>query len=214
MSLCRTVATCNGGGGWHAQHVGDAWGSHAAEMASVFAAHVRARCASGGPADGRPVASDSSTAAKLFDVSACCHVRACARLARRARVVRACRACSARVCSCARRRAASVGEACEGWASPVRDMPLAQILPGVKLLITSYFCPVGKIFAWRVVSLARPRLAAQSLRRTQPRAASVAACLRCSCHHRAVYRQWAKTHTFVCLYISNNKPCEWLQSNL
>ena len=24
---------------------------------------------------------------------------------------------------------------------------------------------------------------------------------------------WAKTHTFVCLYISNNKPCEWLQSN-
>ena len=32
-------------------------------MASVFAAHVRARCASGGPADGQPVASDSSTAA-------------------------------------------------------------------------------------------------------------------------------------------------------
>ena len=63
MSLCCTVATCNGGGGWHAQHVGDAWGSHAAEMASVFAAHVRARCASGGPADGQPVASDSSTAA-------------------------------------------------------------------------------------------------------------------------------------------------------
>ena len=25
---------------------------------------------------------------------------------------------------------------------------------------------------------------------------------------------WAKTHTFVCLYISNNKPCERLQSNL
>ena len=63
---------------------------------------VRARCVSGQPADGQPVASDSSTAAKLFDVSACCRVRACALLASRARVVRACRACSARVCSCAR----------------------------------------------------------------------------------------------------------------
>ena len=40
------------------------------------------------PADGQPVASDSSTAAKLFDVSACCRVRACAWLARRARMVR------------------------------------------------------------------------------------------------------------------------------
>ena len=35
---------------------------------------VRARCVSGQPADGQPVASDSSTAAKLFDVSACCRV--------------------------------------------------------------------------------------------------------------------------------------------
>ena len=67
-----------------------------------IAERIRARCASGEPADGQPVASDSSTAAKLFDVSACCRVRACALLASRARVVRACRACSARVCSCAR----------------------------------------------------------------------------------------------------------------
>ena len=57
------------------------------------------------PTGSHAVASDSSTAAKLFDVSACCRVRACAWLARRARVVRACRACSARACSCARRRA-------------------------------------------------------------------------------------------------------------
>ena len=53
------------------------------------AERIRARCVSGEPADGQPVASDSSTAAKLFDVSACCCVRACAWLARRARVVRA-----------------------------------------------------------------------------------------------------------------------------
>ena len=62
IKTLRTVATCNGGGGWHAQHVGDTWG-RAAEMASVFVERIRARCASGEPADGQPVASDSSTAA-------------------------------------------------------------------------------------------------------------------------------------------------------
>ena len=41
-------------------------------MASVFVERIRARCASGEPADGQPVASDSSTAAKLL--SACCRV--------------------------------------------------------------------------------------------------------------------------------------------
>ena len=120
----------NVGGGWQAQRVGDAWASRAAEVASASAERVRARCVSGEPADGQPVASDSSTAAKLFDVQACCHVRACARLARRARVVRACRACSARVCSCARRSAASAGAAVarpRQWRSPVRDMPLFRV---------------------------------------------------------------------------------------
>jgi hypothetical protein len=38
----------------------------------VFVERIRARCASGEPADGQPVASDSSTAAKLL--SACCRV--------------------------------------------------------------------------------------------------------------------------------------------
>ena len=65
IKTLRTEATCNGGGGWHAQHVGDTWG-RAAEMASVFVERIRARCASGEPADGQPVASDSSTAAKLL----------------------------------------------------------------------------------------------------------------------------------------------------
>ena len=59
----------------------------------------------------------------LTCASVCCHVRACASLARRTRVVRACRACSARACSCARRRAASAGVAV-ARRSPVRDMPL------------------------------------------------------------------------------------------
>ena len=67
MSL-RTVVTNNVGGGWHAQRVDDACASRATEVASVFAERIRARCASGEPADGQPVASDSSTAAKLFDV--------------------------------------------------------------------------------------------------------------------------------------------------
>ena len=92
----------------------------------MFAKRIRARCASGEPADGQPVPSDSSTAAKLFDVSACCHVRSCAWLARRARVVCACRACSARACSCARRSAASAGVAV-ARRSPVRDMPLCAL---------------------------------------------------------------------------------------
>ena len=124
LAHCHHVSAYGGdnnvGGGWHAQRVDDACASRAAEVASVFAKRIRARCASGEPADGQPKASDSSTAAKLFDVSACCHVRACAWLARRARVVRACRACSARVCSCARRRAASVGVAV---ARPRREKP-------------------------------------------------------------------------------------------
>ena len=38
----------------------------------MFVERIRARCASGEPADGQPVASDSSTAAKLL--SACCRV--------------------------------------------------------------------------------------------------------------------------------------------
>ena len=106
LDHCHHVSAYGGdnnvGGGWHAQRVDDACASRATEVASVFAERIRARCASGEPADGQPVASDSSTAAKLFDVSACCRVRACALLASRARVVRECRACSARVCSCAR----------------------------------------------------------------------------------------------------------------
>ena len=87
-----------------------------------IAERIRARCASGEPADGQPVASDSSTAAKLFDVSACCRVRACASRTRLARVVRACRACSARVCSCAGRSAASAGVAV------ARRIPVRHIL--------------------------------------------------------------------------------------
>ena len=46
--------------------MGDAWGSRAEQAASVFAERVRAGCASGEPADGQPVASDSSTHAKYF----------------------------------------------------------------------------------------------------------------------------------------------------
>ena len=38
----------------------------------MFVERIRDRCASGEPADGQPVASDSSTAAKLL--SACCRV--------------------------------------------------------------------------------------------------------------------------------------------
>ena len=122
LDHCHHVSAYGGdnvGGGWHAQRVDDACASRAAEVASVFAKRIRARCASGEPADGQPVPSDSSTAAKLFDVSACCHVRSCAWLARRARVVCACRACSARACSCARRSAASAGVAV-ARRSPVR----------------------------------------------------------------------------------------------
>ena len=130
LDHCHHVSAYGGdnnvGGGWHAQRVDDACASRAAEVASVFAKRIRARCASGEPADGQPVPSDSSTAAKLFDVSACCHVRSCAWLARRARVVCACRACSARACSCARRSAASAGVAV-ARRSPVRDMPLCAL---------------------------------------------------------------------------------------
>ena len=45
--------------------VGDAWASRAAEVASVSAERIRARCASGEPADGQPVASDLSSRSNL-----------------------------------------------------------------------------------------------------------------------------------------------------
>ena len=46
LSSCLCV-WCNVGDAWQAQRVGDAWASRAAEVASVFAERVRARCASG-----------------------------------------------------------------------------------------------------------------------------------------------------------------------
>ena len=69
----------------------------------------------------------------------------CASLARRARVVRACRACSARACSCARRRAASVGVAVERprRASPVATclfVRLTQSRLSAMRAYTQYFC--------------------------------------------------------------------------
>ena len=188
-------------------------------MASAFALRLRARWLSSGPADSQPVASDTRNHMMLLTCERMllCECM-CASLARLACVQRACRACCARVCSCARRRAASAGEAVEAKPGARHaSSPFHPFYPRVKWL-TSYFCPEGKkaaappIFARRVVLLAPISLPNRCAVRN--RAASVAACLRCSCHHRAVYRQWAKTHTFVCLYISNNKPCEWLQSNL
>ena len=55
----------------NAKRVDGAWASRAAEEASVFAERVRARCASGEPADGQPVASASSITSSFCDVQAC-----------------------------------------------------------------------------------------------------------------------------------------------
>ena len=188
-------------------------------MASAFALRLRARWLSSGPADSQPVASDTRNHMMLLCVCKCmllCECM-CTSLARLACVQRACRACCARVCSCARRRAASVGEACEAKPGARHaSSPFHPFYPRVKWL-TSYFCPEGKKTATAdlrsacVVSLAR--LAAQSLCRTQQ--SGVSRCLPAVQPPPSSRLQtWAKTHTFVCLYISNNKPCEWLQSNL
>lgn len=60
----------NVGDGWHAQRVGAAWASRAAEVASAFPKRVRARCVSSGPASGQPVASGQASD-PAFDVQAC-----------------------------------------------------------------------------------------------------------------------------------------------
>ena len=67
-SLCTRD---NGDGAWHAQRVSDACAARAAEVASAFAARVRARCACSGPSDSQPMASDAKHAILAFDVSAC-----------------------------------------------------------------------------------------------------------------------------------------------
>jgi hypothetical protein len=72
-SLCTRD---NGDGAWHAQRVSDVGAARAAEVASAFAARVRARCACCGPADSQPMASDAKHAILAFDVSACFQVRA------------------------------------------------------------------------------------------------------------------------------------------
>ena len=82
--------------------------------ASVFALRLRARWLSSGLADSQPVASDTRNHMMLLTCERMllCECM-CTLLARLACVQRAYRVCCARVCSCARRRAASVGEACE-----------------------------------------------------------------------------------------------------
>ena len=136
------------------------------------AERIRARCVSGEPADGQPVASDSSTAAKLLT---CKRVlpRESMCTAGEARTRGSCvssvlctRVLVCKAQSSERRRGS--GEAKPGARHA--SSPFHPFYPRVKWL-TSYFCPEGKkpaapsIFAPRVVSLAR--LAAQSLCRTQ-----------------------------------------------
>ena len=59
--------TMNGGGAWHVQRVSDACAARAAEVASAFAARVRAICASSAPADALQMASDASTPSMHFE---------------------------------------------------------------------------------------------------------------------------------------------------
>ena len=177
-------------------------------MASAFALRLRARWLSSGPADSQPVASDTRNHVMLLCVCKCmllCECM-CTSLARLACVQRACRACCARVCSCARRRAASVGEACEAKPGARHaSSPFHPFYPRVKWL-TSYstFVPRVKnppprrssLRVWSLLPVSLPNRCA-----VRNRAASVAACLRCSRHHRAVYRHGQK-RTHSCAYIS------------
>ena len=185
---------------------------------------MRCDCALDGSAAGRPTVSQlpvtrGTTFCFCACASACCCVSACARRCR-ARMRAACvsSVLCTRVLVC-KAQGSECGRGMRGEARCATCLfTLSPFLPaGEMAYILQYFCPEGKkpaapsIFAPRVVSLAR--LAAQSLCRTQQ--SGVSRCLPAVQPPPSSRLQtWAKTHTFVCLYISNNKPCEWLQSNL
>ena len=95
-SLCTRD---NGGGAWHAQRVSDACAARAAEVASAFAARVRARCACSGPADSQPKASDASTPSMHFESTS---VAGRTRVRRSTRVWRRTRAACASSVLCTR----------------------------------------------------------------------------------------------------------------
>ena len=105
-----------GGGVWNAQRVCDACAARAAEVASVFEARVRARSACSGPADSQPMASDMSTPSLLLTYERVLQCESTCVAGEARTSAAACRACSALVWSCARRRAASAGEAREAEA--------------------------------------------------------------------------------------------------
>ena len=97
-SLCTRD---NGGGAWHAQRVSDACAARAAEVASAFAARVRATCACAcsGPAGSQPMASDASTPSMHFESTS---VAGRTRVRRSTRVWRRTRAACASSVLCTR----------------------------------------------------------------------------------------------------------------